>query len=436
MSRQIGKDFSCAAEGIADCYLAESRGEKATWLVGSPSERQSMEAIEKWKEWTKAFGLAIADVKTDRSGSEALLKSETIVFPGGSRVIAVPGKPDTVRGFSANIVLTEFAFFEDSTATWRAIVPSIVNPLRGGEKKIRIISTPNGCGNMFHELWSKDSKDGPKWSRHKATIHDAINDGLEVNLDELRGMFSDPEGWAQEFECDFIDAAGVLLSYDLITSCESHEATATCDPEQWREGVAPVDIGIDFARSRDLSCAWSLESVGADLRMTREVLVMRNMPTPDQVDMLRPRIQRARRVSLDYTGPGVGLGDYLVQEFGEYDPAKHKFGRIELCKASNPFNVEMFSKLRMGFESRSLRIPVSREIREDLHSVYRCTTDRGSISYRAPHSDDGHADRCYALGLAYRASSEGGCVFDPSAIRLGRSRMVRNLFKPRRLVMT
>ena len=48
----------------------------------------------------------------------------------------MPGRPDTVRGKSANVILTEFDFFDDPLATWRAILPSITNPLRGGEKKI------------------------------------------------------------------------------------------------------------------------------------------------------------------------------------------------------------------------------------------------------------------------------------------------------------
>jgi hypothetical protein len=101
--------------------------------------------------------LAIAGVREERDGgSEALLKSVTIIYPHGSRVIAVPGRPDTVRGYSANILLTEFAFFENPEATWRAIVPAVTNPLRGGVKKVRLITTPNGIGNKAHDIWSKN----------------------------------------------------------------------------------------------------------------------------------------------------------------------------------------------------------------------------------------------------------------------------------------
>ena len=71
-------------------------------------------------------------------------------------MIAVPGKPDTVRGYSANVLLTEFAFFEQPDATWRAILPSITNSMRGGVKKVRLITTPNGIGNKAHDIWVKN----------------------------------------------------------------------------------------------------------------------------------------------------------------------------------------------------------------------------------------------------------------------------------------
>jgi phage FluMu gp28-like protein len=435
MARQTGKDFGSGAEGAADCWRHELGREKTTWLIAAPSERQSLESLEKWKEWAEAFKLSIAHATEERTGgSESLLKSASIVFPNGSRVIAVPGKPDTVRGFSANLLLTEFAFFEDADRTWRAILPSITNPLRGGPKKVRIISTPNGAGNKFHDLWVKNhGVAGAKWSTHKVTIHDAIAQGLPVDLEELREGLDDPEGFAQEYDCEFLDACGVLLGYDLIALCESVEASEVIAPEWWTSRTPfPVDLGIDFGRKRDLTCCWALESI-ADLRMTKEVLTLQNMSTPDQVDILKARVMKARHVTLDYTGPGVGLGDLLVKMFGEWRPEDHRYGKIELRTASNSFNVEMFGRLRIGFERRELRIPISRVIREDLHSVYRVAT-KTSVSYRAPHTADGHADRCYALGLAYHSASgvNNSAIVSTEGIRVGGGRAGRPLFTPRR----
>lgn len=436
MARQVGKDFTSGEEGVRDCFVHEQAGDKTTWLIAAPSERQSLESLEKWKEWVEAYKLAIADASEEREGgSETLLKSSTITFPKGSRIIAVPGKPDTVRGFSANLLLTEFAFFEDPDRTWRAILPSITNPLRGGEKKVRLISTPNGQGNKFNDLWQKNyGKTGSKWSCHRVTIHDAVAQGLPVNIDELREAIDDPEGWAQEFECEFIDAAGVLLPYELIALCESVEATEVAPANYWDAPAAfPLDIGIDFARSKDLTVAWSAETV-ADLHMTKEVLALQSMSTPDQIDILRPRLRKARRVAVDYTGPGVGFGDYLVKEFGQWDPEHHRFGKILLCQATNAANVRMFSRLRMEFERRNHRIPISRRLRESLHSVYRVSTQT-SVSYRAPHTPTGHADECYALALYGEAvdSARGGGIQTTDGMYIGARSMARPVYQPRRL---
>ena len=450
-ARQVGKDFTSAEEGVREIYQRELRKEKTGWLIGAPSERQSLESLEKWKEWTEAYRLTIADILEERDGpgSEALLKSATIVFPNGSRVMAVPGKPDTVRGFSMNVLLTEFAFFEKPDETLRAVMPSITNPLRGGLKKFRIISTPNGIGNRFHDLCKAAIPFGTgatpgkgQWSFHKVTIWDAVAQGLPIDPEEIRLALNDPEGWAQEYECQFLDQAAVLLPYDLIALCESQDATEAVAFEYWlaRERPAPVYLGIDFGRKRDLTVCWAAEKI-SDLCITREILCLEKMSTPDQVEQLRPRIQAARRAALDYTGPGIGLGDYLVKEFGEWKPTEDKFGKIELVTISNPVKVELFSKLRMGYESRSWRIPVSRVLREDLHSIYRVVTPGGNVTYRAPHTDDGHADRANAQALCQRAASGGieGAISAENFAHIahGPNRSARNraAFEPRRLAV-
>jgi len=414
MARQTGKDFCAAEEGVRDCFLRERQGGKTTWLIAAPSERQSSESLIKWKEWTEAYRLAIADIQTERhGGSETLLKSVTIVFPRGSRIIAVPGRPDTVRGYSANVLLTEFAFFEDPDATWRAVLPAATNPLRGGLKKVRLITTPNGIGNKACDIWTKNYKttaqnQAPVWSCHFVDIHRAVQDGLPVNADELRAAVDDPEGWAQEFECQFLDTQSVLLPYDLIASCESAEATTALPADYWEATLHfPIDIGIDFGRKRDLTVCWANAQLG-DVARTIEVLELAGTDTPRQLEVLRPRLKRARRVCLDYTGPGVGLGDFLAREFGEWAPERHRHGKIELVNFTNAIKVGIFSRLRMAFENRAVRIPISRLVREDLHSMNRVTMSSGGVTYRAPHSADGHADRCTALALALRAGDGHG----------------------------
>lgn len=419
-TRQWGKSTVTSGEAVHNCLI--DPGTK--WVCMSAGERQTVEWLGKAKEWQQAYKLAIVDVAEDRGGlAEGLLRSADITFANGSRIIAIPANPSTARGYSANIILDEFAYHEDPDAIWSAMFPSTTNRLAGtfldrwramlkGEDtnirrdlKLRVVSTFNGRNNKFFQLWERAKENG--YSAHKVTIHDAIADGMPLDAEKLRLALDDADAWAQEYECEPMDGSTVLLPYELIATCESTEATTMVAPEFWfTKPAAPLFMGIDFARKRDLSVAWTDQLVG-DVMQAREVLEMRAMSTPDQIDLLRPRIRQCARVCLDYTGPGVGMGDYLVKEFGEWNPEQHKHGRIQLVTFTNTNKVEMFTKLRMVFERTKCRVPINRVIREDLHSMQRVVSAQGNITYRAPHTEDGHADRCTAKALAERARGEG-----------------------------
>ena len=293
-ARQTGKSMACAAEAV-ECALGRPGTE---WIVLSAGERQALEFMRKAREWTQNWDYAIENYSEDRPGPEALAKSAEIIWANGSRMIALPANPDTARGYSANLILDEFAFHERPAEIWRAIYPSISNPLRG-EKKLRIVSTPNGIANKFHELWTR----GRNYSKHRVTLADAAAQGLPINVEELRSGLDDPDGWAQEYECEFIDNASVLLPYDLIAPCESSEATEVIGFDFFHSFGRPglprrfdLACGIDVGRKRDLTVCWTLQRVG-DVWWTREVLVLENTPFHEQLSAILPRgrILRHRR---------------------------------------------------------------------------------------------------------------------------------------------
>src|SRR5436190_13714600 len=417
-SRQTGKDFCAAAEAVFDCHLNPG----TTWVVLAAGERQALESIAKAKDWARALDLIVADYTENfdagntlpkvatpsRRGKKhmggrtptTMLNSAEIKFANNSRFVALPAKPETVRGYSANLILTEFAFHDDPDAIWRAIYPSISNPLRGGEKKLRIISTPNGLNNKFADLWHNASD----YTKHRTDIYEAVKDGLQLDIDKLKAGLNDPDAWTQEHECQFIDTTSILLPYDLIQSCESPDAS---ESDLNLNPNPRYFLGIDFARKNHLTVAWLLEKLPSPSAMfiTRHVLTLHNMSTPDQIAQLRPLLKLAGRASIDYTGGGIGLGDYLAQEFGEWNPSSHRAGKIELCQFTPALKGELFPRLRAAFEKKEILIPVSREIREDLHSIHRVVSTTGQITYRSSQSGDGHSDRCTALALALRAAT-------------------------------
>lgn len=437
--RQVGKSFT----GAGRCVKMALVKPRTDVLIASPSERQSFEAILKCRDWAEAFKFAVADVLEERDQPGALMRAATINFANGSRIIAVPGKPDTVRGYSAHVWMDEFAFFEDPDATWKAILPSIGNPLKG-LKTAFITSTPNGKsgrGRRFYNIVTKSGLIDPEnpptttgtfaatpwhyfadpWSIHRTPITYAAPH-LGTNVEELRRAVDDDEAWTQEFLCGFIDGSSVLLPYELIAKCESSEASVDGGISQGGQHF----LGIDFGRTSDPTVCWDWERVG-DVLWTREVLVLKGMNTVDQYQLLKPRIERAAHVCVDYTGPGIGFGDMVAKDFSIYDPGKHQFGKVELCVFTPQFKREIFPKFRLGFEQARLRVPVNVEVREDLHEMQQVVKN-GEYSYSARRTAEGHSDRCTAGALGVRAASFGGAHIPPFAIRRNHSPDHRRIF--------
>ena len=419
-SRQTGKSFATAAI-VAASMIA---GSNTMWMIAAPSERQSHEALEKVKQWLRAFECAFAEELPDfvgtesRSGYAVARGSETsplgteskagaVRLGNGSRCIAVPGKPDTVRGMSANVWLDEFAFFEDPDATWKAILPSITNPLRGGEKRVILTSTPNGKagrGKRFFDICSAEaglkSRASMKWSVHRVPLRDAIAAGLPVDYETLAEAIGDPLAVRQELDAEFVDTQSQLLPTEIILRAESTEATLHPAADVFGGG-RDLRVGVDVGRVSDPTVIWTAERLG-DVLYTREVLVLAGMSHADQLSIIRARVSACTRCCMDYTGMGIGMGDMLVREFGEYKPEAHKFGRVELCTFSASFKREIFPKLREAMESCRLRIPTDAALRTDLSAMQQVCSG-GQFSYEAPRTKDGHSDRCTAAALCVRA---------------------------------
>lgn len=413
-SRQIGGSFGAAFEAIPDCITTGQ-----DWMVLSAGERQANEVIRKAHQvadvWVDAFNRSGVDVQCSK-----LVGSVVFRHRGReSRIFALPAKPETARGFSANLILDEFAFHEKPDEIWKAVLPTITNPLRG-ELKVRIISTPAGRSGKFYDLVNRAGQLG--YNLHRVDIHDAVEDGLAIDVPGLRAALNDEEAWAQEYECQFVDSSSVLLPYDLIDSVASDDATEDTGPIQpW--GTSTF-VGVDIGRKRDLTVVWTLERVG-DVLWTREVLVLEKTPYDLQEELIADRLKRASIGAIDETGIGNAVSERLAERMG------HKLLR---CTFSQPFKQLIFPALRRACQERRIRIPRSNEIREDLHSVHEIVSENGQKRYRALHTDDGHADRCTALALALHAANDAGKAPVWTSEATANVRMARPVIRTREVV--
>ena len=403
-ARQTGKTFMATYEVVCDCLGAELVGAKARWVILSRGERQAREAMEEGvKRHLEAFhvvyeskeSVSIEPKPVEEAGKSGYLeqvavRSLEVKLPGGSRITALPANPDTARGFSASVLLDEFAFHADSRKIWAALFPLI-----SAGHKLRVVSTPNGKANKFHELMTDRKADDP-WSRHVVDIHQAVAEGLPRDVELLRRGLGDPDAWAQEYELEWLDGASAWLPYDLLAGIEDERAG---DPEGYAGG--PTFIGNDIGARRDLWVAWVWERVG-DVLWTREVRVLRRASFAEQAATLDELVARYRpqRIAMDQTGMGEAPTEAAKR--------RHGTRRVEGVLFTADSKQRLATLLKQHAEDRKMRIPVDPAVRADLHSLRRVATPAGNVRFDVHGGSDGkgggHADRAWAAALGLHAA--------------------------------
>ena len=408
-ARQCGKTFTATLEIVLDCLDAEAKGKARRWVILSRGERQAREAMEEGvKRHLKAFKAAFDALEYDW---EPDIKAMEVKLPGGSRITALPANADTARGFSASLLLDEFAFHQDSRKIWQAVFPIVSR----SDLKLRVISTPNGKGNKFYDLITADDA---VWTKHITDIHTAVADGLPRNVAELKAGVNDDDAWAQEYELQWLDEASSWLGYDLINSVEHGQAG---DPELYAGG--PCYLGNDIAARNDLWVAWVWEKVG-DVLWTREIKVLRRAAFAVQDQVMDELVNKYRilRLCMDQTG----MGEKPVED------AQRRYGtsRVEGVLFTGPNKQVLATTAKQMFEDRKIRIPLGdTDLRADLHKLRKITTPTGSVRFEADSDSSGHADRAWACFLGiYAAANWGGPIeFQSTGVsRVAMSESMRN----------
>lgn len=391
-ARQTGKTFTNTLEIAEDIVEHDVRQARTRWVILSRGERQAKEAMDEGlKLHLRAMGAAFDAVEEDsgyRYEDGSSIKALEVILRHGSRVTALPANPDTARGFSANVLLDEFAFHKDSRAIWKALFPVISKP----GLKLRVVSTPNGKGNKFYDLVTGKND---RWSRHIVDIHQAVAEGLERNIAELREGCGDEDAWLQEFELQWLDESSAWLPYELINACEHDRAG---QPDAYTGG--PCFIGVDIGARRDLFVIWVLEAVG-DVLWTREIIARRRITFAEQDSLLDAVFERYRvtRCCMDQTG----MGEKPVEDA----KARHGSLRVEGVLFTGPNKLTLATAGKEAFEDRRIRIPLGeKDVRADLHKLQRVVGPTGAPRFVAESDAAGHADRAWACFLAVNAAGQ------------------------------
>jgi hypothetical protein len=195
-SRQSGKSTITA---VLATHEAEHRGDSLILLL-SPSLRQSQELFRKVKD----VRLALGDDAVPMAEESAL----RLELANGSRIVCLPGKEATIRGFSGVrlLVVDEASRVPDDL--YQAVRPMLA--VSGG--RLVLLSTPFGTRGFFHHEWTEG---GPSWHRVEVPATDCPRIPTEW-LEAERAIIGD--WWfRQEYLCEFVATLDQVFGYELVT---------------------------------------------------------------------------------------------------------------------------------------------------------------------------------------------------------------------------
>jgi hypothetical protein len=111
----------------------------------SRTEREAVQLLRKTK-----YGFShLPSWMLDRGPRSLVEHQQRMFFGNGSQIVSMPSASDPARGESATlIVVDEWAFLPNPEEAWSSIEP--VADVGG---RIIGLSTANGSGNFFHQLW-------------------------------------------------------------------------------------------------------------------------------------------------------------------------------------------------------------------------------------------------------------------------------------------
>jgi hypothetical protein len=177
-------------------------------LVLSPSLRQSQELYRK----VRTVFAAVREDAPKLSEESAL----ALEMANGSRIVCLPGKEATIRGFSGVGLLLVDEASRVPDALYQAVRPMLA--VSGG--RIVLLSTPFGQRGFFYREWSEG---GPDWHRAMvpATEVPRISPAwLEAERAQIGDFW-----WKQEYACEFVQTDDAVFDHAHVLLAVSSDVT-------------------------------------------------------------------------------------------------------------------------------------------------------------------------------------------------------------------
>lgn len=452
-SRRIGLTWAEAADDALIAASARTGGGQNVYYIGYNMD-MAIEFIEACAMWSRVFNYAASEVEEGEEvfaegNDERSIKTFTIRFASGFRIVALSSRPANLRGKQGVVVIDEAAFHGQLDELIKAALALLI---WGG--RVRVISTHDGDGNAFNELVNEVRSGKRSGTVHRTTFREAVAEGLYQRVCLRLGTV-----WSAEAETEWVasvyafygDAAseeldvipsqgsGAWLTSALIearmrpwpvlryTAPKGFELRPEAERfaviQEWLElevlpllEALPLDcdhgLGADFARTGDLTVFAPFTITQTLKRRFPFLLELRNMPFRQQEQILNficDRLPRLSAMALDGRGNGAALAEYAMQRYGSE--------RVHIVMATETWYREEMPPLKEAFEDDTIELPRDADVLRDLRSVKVIHGTPRVPDARSDSKDGGqrHGDAAIAIALAHFASRNPGSPIEFTA---------------------
>ncbi len=201
--RQSGKSTTTA---VLAMHTALYQPGSLTLLL-SPTERQSKELFRKVLDTYRAI---------DRPAPPESETTLWLELANGSRIVALPGKEGTVRGFSG----VDLLVIDEASRVHGDLYASVRPMLAVSGGRLAALSTPYGNRGWWYEAWRSEHA----WERYEVPATKCPRISAAFLAEERENL---GEWWyRQEYFCEFLDAESAAFRKQDIDAAFKEEVEA------------------------------------------------------------------------------------------------------------------------------------------------------------------------------------------------------------------
>ena len=301
-------------------------------------------------------------------------------FKGRGTIYFLPATPRAARGIPSVsvLVLDEAGFLDSAESIYTAALPTMST--LGDKAKLILLSTPNGMGNMFANLWHGEDDGWNRQKIHYSTIPIYAKDPDWAKKTKEKAKLSE-RSWRQEYEMDFVASDAQVFPPELVEkACQGKLVETGYINREYVIAVDPAAGGDDYWCSVVLDITTTPYQVVNIFRVRYKSSDWCIKQIIEQSENFSPT-----KVIVEKNGVGAVVSEILSKALAKY--------QVEPFHTNRPNKISNTDRITYFLEREELKLPRDPFYSELLMFRQLETGDRAA-------GEGAHDDSVMALALA------------------------------------